>query len=105
MPASARRFISSPVDKKITSAGSPFTTARAWSVDGPYDWLKETPEPAGVPFQAEMILPITVFGVEYATRLSVVSRPAAPATPAADRATSNEKLITRMRTSYLLMLC
>ena len=46
----------------------PFATARAWSVEAPYDWLNETPSPSPVFCQAWMIFPITVLGVEYATR-------------------------------------
>jgi hypothetical protein len=63
-PASTSRFTSSPVERKTTSALRPFATARAWSVDAPYDWLKLTPLPFGVFCQAWMIFPMTAFGVE-----------------------------------------
>ena len=50
----------------------PFATARAWSVEAPYDWLNETPSPSPVFCQAWMIFPITVLGVEYAIRERLV---------------------------------
>ncbi len=63
-PASTSVLTSSPVDRKTRSAFRPAATARAWSPDGPYDVVNDTPLPSGVCSQAEMILPITVFGVE-----------------------------------------
>ena len=44
------------------SAGWPATTALAWLVEAPYDWLKPTPVPSGVAWKAEMIFAITGFG-------------------------------------------
>src|SRR5262245_9570350 len=66
-PESTSRFTSPPHEKNTTSASSPDETAFAWSVDAPYDWLNETSLPSGVCWKASMILPKTVFGVEYAT--------------------------------------
>ena len=39
------------------SASWPAATARAWSPEAPYDWLKSTPLPACVFWKDEMILP------------------------------------------------
>src|SRR5205823_3138360 len=44
-------------ERLTTSAGCPAATARAWSPDAPYDWLKLTPLPDEVFWKAEMILP------------------------------------------------
>src|SRR4051794_33156244 len=63
-PASTSRLTSSGVDRKMTSVLSPLATARAWSVEAPYDWVKLTPLPSDVFCQAWMICPITVLGVE-----------------------------------------
>src|SRR3954471_16996321 len=67
-PASTSRLTSVPVERKTGSALRPFATARAWSVEAPYDWLNATPSPSPVFCQAWMIFPSTLFGVEYATR-------------------------------------
>src|SRR3954471_18221111 len=69
------------------SAGCPAATARAWSPEAPYDWLKLVPFPAPVFWKAEMILPYASFGVEYATRsteppfVAPVAEPASSKTP------------------------
>src|SRR3954452_11379593 len=63
-PASTSRLTSSPVERKTRSALRPFATARAWSVEAPYDCVNETPLPSAVWFQDWMILPMTVLGVE-----------------------------------------
>ena len=44
-------------ENATTSARRPFTTACAWSPDGPYDWVKLTPLPAFVFWKASMICP------------------------------------------------
>src|SRR3954471_20920222 len=46
-PAVATVSMSSPVERKARSAGCPATICLAWEPDGPYDWLNETPCPAG----------------------------------------------------------
>src|SRR3954469_19167797 len=65
---STSRLTSSPVERKTRSALRPLATARAWSVEAPYDWLNVTPSPSPVFCHDWMIFPMTLFGVEYATR-------------------------------------
>src|SRR5206468_3827077 len=64
------------------SAGSPFATARLWSVEAPYDALMLTPLPAGVAWNAGISFAYAAAGVEYATRLIVTSLRLAVALPA-----------------------
>ena len=57
MPLRTSRPTSGSSERFTTSAGRPAATARAWSPEAPYDWLKLTPFPAAVPWNAQMILP------------------------------------------------
>src|SRR3954462_11996165 len=52
--ASTSLSTSGASDSATTSAGRPACTARAWSPDGPNDWVKETPLPSGVLLNAGM---------------------------------------------------
>ena len=56
-PAFTRSSMSSPVESWTTSALSPAATARAWSPDAPYDWVKLTSRPSGVCCHALMTAP------------------------------------------------
>ena len=58
------RFMSGSSESATMSAGWPAATARAWSPEAPYDWLKLTPFPAAVCWKAEMIFPYASLGVE-----------------------------------------
>src|SRR6266545_767198 len=90
-PALTSVRMSGSSEKSTTSAGSPLTTACAWSADGPYDCVKSTPCPTGVCWKAGMIFEKASLGVEYATSdrvVSVVRAPAAGATRAASSVVS-----------------
>src|SRR5262245_51601431 len=63
-PAFTRVVTSGASENSTTSAGSPFRTARLWSPDGPYDWVKLTPCPAWVFWNAGMIVLYASRGVE-----------------------------------------
>ena len=63
-PALTSVCTSGSSERSTTSAGRPLTTACAWSPDGPYDCVKDTPWPAGVFWKAGMIVENAAFGVE-----------------------------------------
>ena len=56
-PLPASRSMSGASDSATRSAACPAATARAWSPEAPYDWLKPVPLPAFVFWKAEMIWP------------------------------------------------
>jgi hypothetical protein len=113
-PALTRRSTSGSSESATTSAGRPAMTARVCSPELPYDWLKEALRPAFVEsLKASMIFAYASFGVEYATRLTLVfseaalaGRPTTAATRTAVPTTGNTKAkqIRRIRVTYLSTL-
>src|SRR3954451_17122594 len=57
-------FTSGWRERATTSAGRPASTARSWSPEAPYDWVKPTPLPAAVFWKAGMIFWYASWGVE-----------------------------------------
>src|SRR5438132_7279641 len=55
LPAFTSLSTSGASDSATTSAERPASTARSWSPEAPYDWLKDTPFPALVFWKAGMI--------------------------------------------------
>ncbi len=78
-------------DRYTMSALRPALTARAWSPEAPYDCVKRRPLPAGVLSKAVISLPSASRGVEYATRLSLVSDVRADAVAATTSTTPEGK--------------
>jgi hypothetical protein len=64
MPSLTSRVMSVSSENSTMSARSPLSTARLWSPDAPYDWVKVTFFPAGVAWNAAMIFSYAGCGVE-----------------------------------------
>src|SRR5947209_10122227 len=100
-PAAAIVSTSRPVDRNAMSQPWPATTARDCDPDGPYDCVNETPLPAAVRLHCATSFSTTGFGVEYATRLSVVCvtcpAPPPPPHPATSGRTTRRNPSRRMR--------
>src|SRR5436309_13705506 len=57
IPSLTRRVMSGVVENATMSAGWPESTARLWEPDAPKDWLKPTPLPALVCWNADVSAP------------------------------------------------
>src|SRR5881275_1865549 len=99
-PALTSVRMSGSSERSRTSAGRPLTTAFAWSADGPYDCVNETPWPAAVWLNAGMIVENAAFGVEYAT--SEIDPPVERA-PATGTTSAAIRAMRAMR--YTCLLC
>src|SRR5579862_1424695 len=99
-PACVSVSTSSAFERKAMSAGCPATIARACEPDGPYDCVNETPLPADVDVHFAISFCTTGFGVEKATRLTVVPACLACAALAQTRTTgrTSEKRMGRRMT-------
>src|SRR4051794_26760169 len=105
-PAFTSESTSGASDRSTTSAFSPAATARAWSPEAPYDCEKSTPLPFGVACHAGISFANAWRGVEYATRLRLVSAVRVDAAPAVATASAEAKRnATRTVMTRRLRMC